>query len=226
MCPFPALSRDVACRVSPLAPVCYQYLFRVPIPAGDETRHATSLQGCALSADHYHPLCFYPWSSVPSASSVCPFPALSRDVACRVSPLAPVCYQYLFRWPIPAGDETRHATSLQGCALSADHYHALFSSVAIRTIRVIRVPFPALSRCFYPWPSLPSASSVCPFPITKKGKSLCRDFPFLCVLSRAVSADDSFFFDSGFLACKTTQVVQLGAAYFTNLVHFDAVDSR
>ena len=41
--PFPALSRDVACRVSPLAPVCYQYLFRVPIPAGDETRHATRL---------------------------------------------------------------------------------------------------------------------------------------------------------------------------------------
>ena len=39
--PFPADSRDVACRVSPLVPVCYQNLFRVPIPAGNETRHAT-----------------------------------------------------------------------------------------------------------------------------------------------------------------------------------------
>ncbi|WP_297273810.1 hypothetical protein [uncultured Bacteroides sp.] len=82
-----------------------------------------------------------------------PFPAVSRDVACRVSPLAPVCYQYLFRVPIPAGDETRHATSLQGCALPADHYHALFSSVVIPPIRVIRVPFPYFSpRIKYPIP--------------------------------------------------------------------------
>ncbi|MDM8336517.1 hypothetical protein [Mediterranea massiliensis] len=49
----------------------------------------------------------------------------------------------VIRVPIPAGDETRHATSLQGCALPADHYHPLcYLSVVIRPIRVIRVPIP------------------------------------------------------------------------------------
>ena len=41
-----------------------------------------------------------------------------------------------------------------------------------------------------------------------------------------VAGGSSFFFDSGLLARKVAQVVQLGAAYFTNLVYFDAVDSR
>ena len=36
----------------------------------------------------------------------------------------------------------------------------------------------------------------------------------------------SFLFDSGFLTGKSAQVVQLGTTYFTNLVHFDAVDGR
>ena len=38
--------------------------------------------------------------------------------------------------------------------------------------------------------------------------------------------DDLFLFDSGLLAGKFAQVVQLGAAHFTNLVHLNVVDSR
>ncbi len=36
--------------------------------------------------------------------------------------------------------------------------------------------------------------------------------------------DDSLLLDTSLLAGEATKIIQLGATYLTNLVHFDAVD--
>ena len=60
----------------------------------------------------------------------------------------------------------------------------------------------------------------------KKGKPADR-LPFFISKSDLNGlAVNSFFFDSCFLTGKSTQVIQFSATNLTNLVHFDAVDSR
>lgn len=60
----------------------------------------------------------------------------------------------------------------------------------------------------------------------KKRNFTLNEVPFLFRIEKFNLAVGSFFFDSGFLTGKSTQIVQFSATNFTYLVHFDAVDSR
>lgn len=65
-----------------------------------------------------------------------------------------------------------------------------------------------------------------PEEVIKKGTSYGMKSPFLFRIEKFNLAVGSFFFDSGFLTGKSTQIVQFSATNFTYLVHFDAIDSR
>lgn len=55
---------------------------------------------------------------------------------------------------------------------------------------------------------------------------ILSDAVWLCDVWELFAGSRTLFRDAGFLSGKFAQVIQFGAAYFTDLVHYDAVDVR
>ena len=59
-------------------------------------------------------------------------------------------------------------------------------------------------------------------------KKAAPKFPkrLFCMAIESIEELHSFFFDSCFFTGKSTQIIQLGAAYFTDFVHCNVFDER
>ena len=59
----------------------------------------------------------------------------------------------------------------------------------------------------------------------QKSRSEISEAAF-CMAIESIEELHSFFFDSCFFTGKGTQIIQLGAAYFTDFVHCNVFDER